>query len=70
MKNVCTQRFANGNAEFTRALGLELDASAAGMGLRSQRYAMTVEDGVVRSLDIDPPRTFEHSSAEAVLTRL
>jgi glutaredoxin/glutathione-dependent peroxiredoxin len=61
---------ADGNAEFTRALGLELDASGAGMGLRSQRYAMIVDDGVVRSLDIDPLKTFEHSSAEAVLARL
>ncbi len=61
---------ADGNAEFTRALGLEMDASAAGMGIRSQRYAMIVDDGVVTALNIDPPKTFEHSSAEAVLALL
>lgn len=53
-----------------RALGLDLDASANGMGLRSQRYAMILEDGVVKALNIDPPKTFEHSGAEAVLALL
>jgi len=61
---------ADGNGEFTRALDLELDRSETGMGMRSQRYAMIVEDGVIRDIAIDPTGTFEASSAEAVLERL
>jgi peroxiredoxin len=61
---------ADGNGDFSKALGLDLDASGFGMGLRSQRYAMIVDDGVVQKLAIDPPGTFEGSSAEAVLTAL
>jgi len=45
---------ADGNGEFTRALGLELDASGFGMGLRSQRYSMIVDDGVVAALNVEP----------------
>jgi glutaredoxin/glutathione-dependent peroxiredoxin len=58
---------ADGNGDFTRALGLEFDASAYGMGKRSQRYAMIVEDGVVKALNIEAPGAFEVSSAEAIL---
>ncbi len=61
---------ADGNGDFSKALGLDLDASGFGMGLRSQRYAMIVDDGVVQKLAIDPPGTFEGSSAEAVLVAL
>lgn len=61
---------ADGNAEFTRALGLEKDASAFGMGLRSQRYAMIVRDGVIRQLMVESPGEFRVSSAESVLERL
>ena len=61
---------ADGSAEFTRSTGLELDLTARGLGLRSQRYAMLVEDGVVKSLDIEAPGKFEVSSAEAMLARL
>ncbi len=61
---------ADGNGDFSKALGLDLDASGFGMGLRSQRYAMIVDDGVVQKLTIDPPGTFEGSSAEAILTAL
>lgn len=62
---------ADGSAEFTRTIGMEMDASGFGMGLRSKRYAMIVEDGVVRSLDIDETRgSTEKSGAEAVLARL
>jgi peroxiredoxin len=61
---------ADGNGDFSKALGLDLDASGFGMGLRSQRYAMIVDDGVVQKLAIDPPGTFEGSSAEAVLAAL
>lgn len=61
---------ADGNAEFTRALGLEKDASAFGMGLRSQRYAMIVRDGIIEHLMVESPGEFRVSSAESVLERL
>ncbi|MCM5570777.1 peroxiredoxin [Burkholderiaceae bacterium FT117] len=61
---------ADGSGEFTRAIGLELDLSARGLGVRSQRYAMLVEDGVVKSLDVEAPGKFEVSSADAMLARL
>ena len=61
---------ADGNGEFTKALGMELDASALGLGLRSQRYAMIVDDGVVRELAIDEPAGLKASSAEAILAKL
>ena len=61
---------ADGNGDFTRMIGLEMDGRAVGMGMRSQRYAMIVEDGVVTSLNIDKPKTFESSSAEAILKLL
>ena len=61
---------ADGNGDFTRSLGLETDSSAFGMGTRSQRYSMLVEDGIVKSLNIDPPRTFQASSAESMLKQL
>ncbi|GHE38535.1 peroxiredoxin [Vulcaniibacterium thermophilum] len=61
---------ADGNAEFTRALGLELDASAYGMGTRARRFAMYVEDGVVRELQVEAPGEYRVSSAEAMLERL
>jgi len=62
---------ADGNAEFTKAIGMDKDASAAGMGVRSQRYAMIVDDGVVAYLGVDTERgVIEASSAEAVLTQL
>lgn len=61
---------ADGNAEFTRALGLEMDASAHGMGLRSKRYALYAEDGVVKALYVEAPGEFAVSGAEAVLAAL
>ncbi|MGI4812857.1 MAG: peroxiredoxin [Janthinobacterium lividum] len=61
---------ADGSGEFTRALGLETDLSARGMGVRSQRYAMVVDQGVVTSLNVEAPGKFEVSSAEAVLAGL
>lgn len=61
---------ADGNAEFTKKLGLEVDLSKHGMGLRSQRYAMVIENGVVKSLWIEAPGKFEVSSAEAVLKNI
>ncbi|MGB1765441.1 peroxiredoxin [Alloalcanivorax xenomutans] len=60
---------ADGNAEFTRALGLELDASGAGLGIRSQRFALIAEDGVVTYLGVDA-KGVDKSSAETVLAQL
>ena len=60
---------ADGNAEFTAALGLELDGTGFGMGKRSQRFAMVVDDGVVSMLNVDAG-ALEGSSAEAVLAEL
>ena len=61
---------ADGSANFTQAVGLGLDRTAAGMGMRSQRYAMIVEDGVVTALHVEDPGKFEKSSAEAILALL
>jgi glutaredoxin/glutathione-dependent peroxiredoxin len=61
---------ADGSAEFTRSLGLEQDLSARGMGVRSQRYAMIVEDGVVKALFVEAPGKFEVSEAAAILRAL
>jgi glutaredoxin/glutathione-dependent peroxiredoxin len=61
---------ADGSADFTRKLGLELDLVARGMGVRSQRYAMLVEDGVVKKLAVEAPGKFEVSSAEAMLAQM
>jgi peroxiredoxin len=61
---------ADGNGEFTRALGLELDARAFGMGLRSQRFALIIEDGVVKDVLVEGPGEYRVSSAEHVLDRL
>lgn len=61
---------ADGNADFTRALGLELDGSKFGMGLRSQRYSMVVEDGVVRELNVEEGGEFRVSSADYLLAQL
>jgi len=61
---------ADGNAEFTRALGLEFDASGFGMGVRAQRFAMIVDAGEVKSLYVEEPMKFEVSSAEAILENL
>ena len=62
---------ADGLAAFTKAVGLDLDLSERGLGLRSKRYALRVEDGVVRSLNIeDAPRSLEVSSAEKMLAEL
>jgi len=60
---------ADGNAEFARALGLDMDASGGGMGTRSKRYAMIVDDGVVEYVGVDA-KGVEASSAETVLEKL
>lgn len=61
---------ADGNGDFTKALGLALDASGFGMGLRSQRYAMIVQDGKVTELLLEPSAGLTVSSAESVLSKL
>ncbi len=61
---------ADGSAHFSRAVGLELDLDAAGMGIRSQRYAMIVNDGVVELLNVEAPAKFEVSDAETILNSL
>ncbi len=61
---------ADGNGDFARALGLELDSRAFGMGVRSQRYAAVVEDGVLKALNVDPPGQVVRSSAAVILQAL
>lgn len=61
---------ADGNGLFAKALGLELDANGFGMGLRSKRFALVANDGVVEMLAVEAPGEFRVSSAEAVLAAL
>jgi peroxiredoxin len=58
---------ADGSADYTKKLGLELDLTARGMGLRCQRFSMLVDNGVVRSLNVEGPGKFEVSDAETML---
>ncbi len=60
----------DGNAEFAQAMGLTMDGSKFGLGTRSQRYAMVVEDGVIKQLFVEKPGAFEVSTAEHVLKSL
>ena len=64
------QMIADGNAEYTKALGLELDASGFGMGTRGQRFALIVHDGIVKSVNVEEKGEFRVSSAEHVLGQL
>ena len=61
---------ADGNGDFTKALGLEMDASRFGMGTRSQRFSMVVDDGVVKALNVEEPGAFNVSSADYVMKQL
>ena len=62
---------ADGNADFTRAVGLDMDLSVAGLGIRSKRYSMIVENGVVTSLNVeDSPGQADKSTAGAILEQL
>ncbi len=61
---------ADGNGEFTSALGLELDGSGFGLGHRSQRFAMIVEDGTVTHLNVEPGAGVDVSSAETMMALL
>ena len=60
----------DGNGEFTAAIGLEMDGRGFGLGTRSERYAMVVDDGVVTKLAVEAPGAFEVSKAEAILKAL
>ena len=60
----------DGSALFTKSLGLDTDLTARGMGVRSQRYSMLVEDGVVKALNLEAPGKFEVSCADKMLAQL
>jgi peroxiredoxin len=61
---------ADGSADFTRKLGLELDLTARGMGMRCQRFSMLVDNGVVKSLNVEGPGKFEVSDADTMLKQV
>ncbi len=61
---------ADGNAEFTKALGLVSDRSDQGMGLRSRRYSLYVDDGVVKAVNLEEPGKYEVSDAGTFLAQL
>ncbi len=61
---------ADGNGDFSKAVGLDFDGSKFGMGTRSQRYAAVIDDGVVKTLAVEKPMEFKVSSAEAILESL
>ena len=61
---------ADGSAHFSRAVGLETDLDATGMGIRSRRYAMVVNDAVIELLNVEAPKKFEVSDAETILASL
>jgi len=64
------EMLADGNGDFARAVDLEMDGSGFGLGKRSKRYAMVVQDGVVKNIAVENPGAFEVSSAEAILNAL
>lgn len=61
---------ADGNGDFAKAVGLVLDLTARGLGVRSQRYAMIVDDGTVTDVAVEAPGKFEVSGAEAMMAKL
>jgi glutaredoxin/glutathione-dependent peroxiredoxin len=61
---------ADGSGDYTRALGLELDLRKAGLGVRSRRYAMLVDDGVIKQLNLDDGGGLERSKAEVILGQI
>jgi glutaredoxin/glutathione-dependent peroxiredoxin len=61
---------ADGNGDYARALGLELDGKGYGMGMRGQRFAIIVRDGVASRVDVEAPGQFKVSAAESILTHL
>lgn len=61
---------ADGNGDFARAMGLEMDSRPFGLGLRSRRYAAVIEDGIIKELKVDQPGRLEISTAEEILKAL
>jgi glutaredoxin/glutathione-dependent peroxiredoxin len=61
---------ADGNGEYAKALGLEMDGRGFGMGMRGQRFAVVVKDGVATNVEIEAPKEFKVSSAENILSKL
>ena len=61
---------ADGNADFAKAIGLSLDQTGSGMGVRSRRYSMLVDDGVVKKINVEEPGKFEVSSGEALARQI
>jgi peroxiredoxin len=61
---------ADGNGEYTKALGLEMDATGFGMGLRGQRFSLVVDNGVVKQINVEQKGEFNVSSADHVLTQI
>ena len=61
---------ADGSCHFTRAIGMELDRDSAGMGMRSKRYAMVINDGIVELINLEAPGEFNVSDAETILAAL
>ena len=61
---------ADGNGDFTKAMGLEMDGSGFGLGTRSQRYALVAENGTITTLNVEQPGAFDVSRAEAILAAL
>lgn len=64
------EMLADGNGEYTKALGLELDATGFGLGMRGQRFSLVVDNGVVKQVNVEQKGEFKVSSAEHVLTQL
>jgi peroxiredoxin len=64
------EMLADGSGEFTKAIGMEFDLSARGLGVRSQRYSMLVDDGVVKTLNLEKPGAFEVSDAATLLGQI
>ena len=60
----------DGSADYTKALGLEFDLTARGMGVRCQRFSMLVDDGVVKALNVEAPGKYEVSDGETMLKQL
>ncbi|MXY39433.1 MAG: peroxiredoxin [Rhodospirillaceae bacterium] len=61
---------ADGNGDFTKAMGLEMDGSGFGLGTRSQRYALVAENGTITTLNVEQPGAFDVSRAEAIIAAL
>ncbi len=61
---------ADGNGDYTRALGLEMDGTGFGLGMRGQRFSLVVEDGVVKHVNVEAPGEFKVSAAEHALTQV